>query len=197
MRPMARVLLIASGLCSVSLIVLTAIDALTFHSVFQSLLCIPLCAVHLLLTAVSGVYAIFSWIKQKNRLAGLIPMLNLISLLVVWKLPRIVYVWDLDLRLQLAGYNRIIRLVEDGIIQADDHGFAELPPKYRNLSANGIIRIHRGNGMTSILFWRSTGILGEGSAYVYSPDGRSPSYEVYCDRLSPASLPHWYRCESY
>jgi len=117
-------------------------------------------------------------------------------LLLYWLNNRL----DLGFNWRLHGYTEVVELVERHEIQADERGYAMLPPNYRYLSDGGEIVIIQRDRLTSVLFFTYRGILGEYSAIAYRSDDTIPKnyLEDRCDRAwrVKANVAHWFVCVS-
>ncbi len=105
--------------------------------------------------------------------------------------------WHLDFHLRHTDFNKIIALAENGQIRPNEYGFADLPDSYDYLSDGGSIDIREDDGINNILFYRSRGILGEYTGYMYRSGDGSPQFKDGCDYVIKQLEPHWFFCASY
>jgi len=111
-------------------------------------------------------------------------LINGAIFLTFWLVPVHAIISDLKFRLMKDSYKKIIQMVEDGHIQPDYKGLAELPPEYRHLSRGGDIFIDKGDKGITVLFHTSLKFglsFGKGitrlaglSGYMYRSDGTPP-----------------------
>jgi hypothetical protein len=93
----------------------------------------------------------FTWFR-KNIKRAIFPLLPFTIQLAFWLVP-VNTIWsDLKFRLRSNSYNKIVEMVEDGRIQPNNEGLADLPPAYRHLSRGGDIFIEKGDKVTTVLF---------------------------------------------
>ena len=93
-------------------------------------------------------------------------------------------------------YDNIVELVEEGSLCRDVTGDCPLPQEYEHLSKNGEMWIDRTRKCTSIFFWMSTGILGEGTGYIYRSDDSPPTEVIWCDEWHRSDRLYWFYCSS-
>lgn len=183
---------------SVLLLLFTLLNYVTFDetAIWLIIFCIaPLFAI----TAVTAlVYALIRWRKMGKR-AGLPLLLQIACLFITAGLVNFAQAVDLNFRVHSGGFNEVIALVEAGQFQPDDLGQAKLPPQYQYLSAGGSIQFQQENGVTTVLFYESLGILGEFQGYIYQSNNTPPEDLPWCDAWFPLKQPqkNWGVCTSY
>ncbi len=131
----------------------------------------------LALLLASGVYLAFRASQDKLRFAATPLLINAGTLLIVQCVP-FANLWE-HARFQsnLAAYQQVVEMVEDGELVPDTNGYATLPGRYGRLSANGRILIAHGNQGTQVFFFRSQTAVTGPSGYLYRSDGAPPESE--------------------
>ena len=98
-------------------------------------------------------------------------------------------------------------MVEDGRIQPNNKGLADLPPTYRHLSRGGDIFIDKGDKVTTVLFhtnfkykliWGRGGYLNGFSGYLFRSDDTPPpeSFKgLFWDQVRRIK-PNWFYYDS-
>jgi hypothetical protein len=150
------------------------------------------------LLLVSVIYLAFR-AKQGWRIALAPLTINTLTLLVVYFVP-FTEIWlELQFHLNWNGYNEVARMVEEGRIQPDQYGRAQLPPRYRHLSrGGGYIKIDRSDGITRVFFFTFVGILDNFSGFMYRSDDRPPPPDDLGGdwHQTIRMRPHWFFCAS-
>jgi hypothetical protein len=138
----------------------------------------------------------------------LIALTTLLWLVVFWLLWNTLHAIDSDPQIQLRDlspegphaeeYKSIVDLVTEGNLCSENYGECELPEEHVWLSETGLIWIdRRSREHTTIFFWRSAGILGEGWGYAYRADNANPEDVIWCDEYERLEHSHWFRCVSH
>ena len=105
---------------------------------------------------------------------------------------------DVGFQWHYQEYMKAVKLVEAGGLQADNDGFAKLPPEYRNLSVTGEIYLTRDANYTSVFFMDGQDEFDSISwGYLYQSDG-NPSDPKECGSWREIRPHHqnWYYCET-
>ncbi len=113
--------------------------------------------------------------------------------IIVLSLTAILKPLDIYFLWRLKGYNEVINLIENDKIKFA-YGMANLPEKYQYLSNNGLVEARQHNNVWSIFFYRSSGILVDGSGYLYRSDNSSPDSKDRCRNWHHLKYPNWFYC---
>ncbi len=175
----------------------TTYTVLTFDETvtWLTILCVwPLFAI---VAAISLIYAPLQFTRGKRR-AALPLLVCLIAAAMTYGVLRVSWSTDVKFDLHVAGFNEVLRQIEAGALQPDEHDNVHLPSQYQYLSESGKIRLHQKNGVTSVLFYGSIGILGEFWSYAYRSDNNPPPHFLWCDDWRPlrSPRPNWFVCIS-
>ncbi|MCA9961745.1 MAG: hypothetical protein R3E31_04720 [Chloroflexota bacterium] len=97
-------------------------------------------------------------------------------------------------------YAQVAELVENGDLQPDVAGFAQLPWRYRHLSADGgTIMIDRQSGVTRVFFFTRRVSSWNFAGYMYRADSNPPQSGEFGGRWRQVvqKRPLWFYCVSY
>jgi hypothetical protein len=191
-------MLFFSLVVSILLLAFTTLNYVTFdnNTAFLVLLCI--CCLFAVIAVVALVYALIRW-RELGKRAGYPLLIQIVCLLITAGVANLAQSNDLNFRVHVGGFNEVIALVEANRFQPDDLNQAELPPQYKYLSAGGLIRLQKENGVTSVLFYESIEITGEFQGYVYRSNNNPPDDLSWCDAWFPLNRPqpNWFVCVTY
>jgi hypothetical protein len=154
--------------------------------------------IQVLLVLVAMIY--FARRYKTRKAKAVLPLAVNISILVIaillyQTLPE----FELGFRWRLSGYTKVVALVQSGQIKPNENHVATLPPEYQYLSDTGQIWIYDEDGVLSIVFFDSMGILGEFTGYVYRSNNMAPTWkDIGCDGAWPVKtgIPNWFYCDS-
>lgn len=183
---------------SVLLLLFTLLNQVTFDETAGWLIILCIAPVFAFTMVTALVYALIRW-REMGKRAGLPLLIQVACLFIAYGVATLSQSIDLNFRVHAGGFKEVIALVEAGQLQPDQYDGAKLPSQYKYLSADGTIRFQKENGVTTVLFFDSVGILGEFHGYVYRSNN-SPSKDfVWCDDWFPLNQPqeNWFVCVSY
>ncbi len=152
----------------------------------------------IIMIVASIIYLLFR--IKKNITRAITPfIINVTTLLIICFVP-FTEIWlELEFRLKWNDYNDVVKLVEEGQIEADKWGIALLPLEYRHTSrGGGEIIIDKRDGVTRIFFFTYRGILDNFSGYMYRSDDNPPQEFDFGGDWSQVEKkrPHWFFCAS-
>lgn len=91
-------------------------------------------------------------------------------------------------------------MIEEGKLQPNEYGQAELPPEYRHLSqGGGEILVDTSDGVTSVFFYTFREILDNFSGYMYGSNDTPPIQDFMGGDWAETTRkePYWYFCASF
>jgi hypothetical protein len=127
-------------------------------------------------------------------------VVNIGTLLIIQCVPFTAIWLDLEFRWNWKGYNKVIKLVEEGEIEAEDHYLVTLPTEYRHLSkGGGQIMVNTRDDVTQVFFFTFRGVLDNFSGYMYRSDDNPPQPgDLGGDwKQVERKRPHWFFCASH
>jgi hypothetical protein len=137
---------------------------------------------------------------RENLAKAILPLLiNGATFLILWLVPFTDIRLDLEFRSNYQAYNEIIEMVEDGRIESNDIGLAQLPSGYLHISRGGKIIVDQSGGVTSVYFFTFRGVLDNFSGYMYrSNDTPPPHHFIGGDwKQIERKQPQWFFCASW
>ena len=138
--------------------------------------------------------------RDSVKLAAVPLVINIGTLLIVRFVPFGGLWQEMRFQSHWADYNEVVRLVESGVIQADEQGFATLPSRYRALVHDGsAIRIDKSDGITRIFYYTKYQSQQNFSGYFYRSDDNPPQPDDFNGRWRYVvqKRPSWFYCSSY
>lgn len=126
--------------------------------------------------------------------------INLSTLIIVSFVPFASLWQEFRLQLHWPEYTQVAQLVENGELQPDVAGFAQLPRRYRHLSAaDGAIMIDKQGDVTRIFFFTRRVSSWNFAGYMYRADANPPQSGDFGGRWRQVvqKRPFWFYCVSY
>lgn len=135
---------------------------------------------------------------KKRVWFSFIPFVISISILIInFAIPFADFWADLNFKEYFNARQEVVHMVESGELQSGEHGFIELPKKYKNLSKWESICVKREGKTLTVVFITYTGFLDALEGIIYRSDNKAPSRNEFEFDFSiiRKKADHWFYVE--